>query len=155
MTADVLDALVVFLRADAGVIAAAEGKTIDGVADTPAVFYGELPASFVAQMPFACVTLTRSGRVPGPGDNSYLRVQRPRIDVRSYGASKFEANAVYEAAHEALKQLTPQVVALDAGDVRLHNTVVSGGPIDLVDPETKWPFVWSSYGVGAAEVAVA
>jgi hypothetical protein len=54
-----------------------------------------------------------------------------------------------------MKSMVPITVELDDGDVRLYNATVSGGPMNLTDPETDWPFVWASYGVLAHELALA
>lgn len=154
MTADLLDAVVEFLRADSGVAAVVAGKTIKTVANTPAVFYTQLPRSFNDEMPFKAIVVSRAS---GPPDHGYLRVGHERVAVRCFGETYYEAHKVYEAAHEALKQLTPRDVELGTGgdSVRLYNAERDGGPIDMPDPDSpEWVSVWASYVVSAHEVAI-
>lgn len=154
MSADLVDAIVEFLRADAGVAAAVAAKTIDGAANTPAVFYTRLPDSFNDDMPFACIVVSRGS---GPSDRGYLRVGHERVDVRSYDATPYQARQVYGAAHDALKHLTPRDVELGSGgdSVRLFNAAREGGPIDMTDPDSpEWVSVWASYVVSAHETAI-
>lgn len=137
---DVLDAVVVELLADADVAALVGTR----------VFYASLPTPEVSAMPRKCVVVGSSGRVPMGTDNSYVDLARPRFDVKCYGEDQYEAKKVQVAVDAYMKALRPHNVALDDGDVRLHNATVSGGPTNMVEQIGDWPFVWAAYGVAAA-----
>lgn len=134
---DPIDALVAFLRADpdvSGLIAAR-------------VFNTEVEA---ASMPRKCAVVGYSGG-PGAIGRAYQRYGDVRIDVRCYGETPKAARDVWRRVQPALKDLR-RAVHLQC---LLHWARQGGGPTSLRDPDTDWPFVWSSWQVLVAEVAAA
>lgn len=132
---DPIDALVTFLKADAGVSALVSTR----------VFGGELPRSEVDDMPRAAVVLKPAG---GPGGRAYMKFAQPRIDVDCYAATIPDAWAVHLAVRTALKHMRRNVT----GSVLLHSADVSSDGVTARDPDTDWPVAVSSYLLSVAEV---
>jgi hypothetical protein len=140
---DVLSALRQLVRNDGPVLAI--------VTDAQRVYAGSMPASESAAQPRAAVILARSG---GPGDRGRLRIGRYRVDVRSYGATEFEAARLSNAVHELFK--ASERVRVSSGGITptlLHGLTLEGGPADLKDADGDWPLCLRTYEVLAAEVA--
>ena len=114
------------------------------------VYGDELPGSQNQQMPRKCVVLSYSGGGSlGPGARSYVPWGVTRMDVRSYGATPYEASQVRNAVHMVLKFLRRTVAASTV----VHGVTVSGGPLTLRDPDTGWPHKLMVYDVNAIEFA--
>lgn len=136
-----LEALVVFLKADAAVAALVDTR----------VYGAELPPSEATAQPRKCVVVTASGGGgAGPGDRSYMRVARIRFDVKAYAETPYAAWEVHLATLDALKHMERSV----NNATLLHNATISGGPNQLRDPDLDWPLVFSVYELTVAEVAV-
>ncbi len=140
MIPDPVAAIVAFLQADTALTALVSTR----------VFGAELPRDEVSSMPRKCVLVRRSGIGASAGNRSRIAFSRPRMDVFSHGETPKQAALVDLAAYEALKQMEPNT----RGVCRLHDATLVGGPIDLREQDTKWPLVFRSYLVAAAEVAV-
>lgn len=143
MIADIHDAVATLLTTD----------------DVP-VYYPDLPRDMptdVSALPQFAV-LTPGGNAFSEGDNSYVKVQRVRCDFRCYGPTGYAAKRAYDSLADVLKAITPQTVEVGPTDrrvgVRLHNATLSAGPVQLIDPETKWPFVYATWGVHGSEVEI-
>ena len=144
MIPDVASALRAFLRADADVIA---------IATAARVYAGEMPAAEAALQPRAAVVLAMAG---GPGDRGHVRIGRTRVDIRSYGATGFEATRLSNAVHEALKELSRVRVSSGAPAITptlIHSVMSESGPTPLRDADGDWPMTLRTYEVLAAEVA--
>lgn len=109
----------------------------------------------VASMPRKNIVISLGGSVPSAGSNSYIRVQRMRLDIRTYGEDGYEARRVWLLVNDFMKAITPTTVTLVDGGVRVHNAVESAGPISMVDPDTDWPSVVATWAVHYSEVAIA
>jgi hypothetical protein len=142
MTADAKAAVIAFLLADTDVASLAGARV-----------YGDEEAfrAVVAEVVPRTVTIARSGRIAGEGDRGYAPIGRGRFDLKCFGETRYEASKLHEAVSLALKNMVPTTIALGDGSVRLYNATYSGGPMDLVDPDAQWPYVWSSWGVMADE----
>jgi hypothetical protein len=137
MIADPFDALADYLRHDAGVTALAGQR----------VWPRELPADEAANMPRAAIVLVPQGGLWG---HDTVSLQAPRCDVTCYAETPKAAYALYGAAFEALRALARKTHA----GALLNSAVQGGGPIQGRDPDTRWPFVWSSWIISASTILV-
>ena len=126
-------------------------------ADTPLtdlvstrIFGAELPRAEVDSMKRKCVVVKYSGSPGGPGSADYTRLFEFRVDVLSYGETPFEADKVRRAVYVVFKELSRKAQS----STLFHRAVHSGGPIQVRDNDTDWPFVFDSFDVLAAEEAV-
>lgn len=140
MVPDHIDALVQLLRADPEVAALCDGHVYGGTA---------IPRAAVRRMPANAVVIAYSGGVGalGVGAQSWGDV---RVDARSYGPSEQGAGVVFRAVYTALKGFERKVFA----DMLLHWARPVGGPLQLRDPDTDWPFILTSWQVLAGETPV-
>ena len=137
---DVPAAIRAHLLADAGVAAQVGTR----------VYSQELPRDMADDMPVKAVVARSSSGGFGPGRLS-LPVQSLRIDTTCYGASTVDAYAVHAAVHKALKYLSRRTI----GAVLLHWATVDIAALHGRDPDVpEWAFVFASWNVLAAEVAV-
>ena len=133
-----ITALVAFLKADTDV--ANEVSTL--------VFGAELPQDQNSAMPQKCIVVAGSG---GPDNGrSRIRLNKIRIDIKGYGSTLENSWDVFNAAHQALKQMT----RTQQGTVLLYDADVAGGPVPLRDNDLDWPMVFGSFNVSIAEIAV-
>lgn len=116
------------------------------------VFAGDLPKAEHASMPRECVTVRSSG---GAGAGSHwMRTGRQRLDVKSYGATPYEAawlDFTVGTVLQLWKQSTVTITDPDGNDfdLKVGSFTHVGGPNELVDPDTDWPFtlsVWEVWG---------
>ena len=139
MSADVINGLITFLKADSP-MAALVGTRVFGI---------ELPASEAGSMPRKAVVLK-----PTPGstltDGSYLEHTGQRIDAFSYGETPFESERVRRAVFDAFKALQRKVSAA----VLIHWCEPAGGFANLRDPDAGWPVNFQSFQAFYAETAV-
>jgi hypothetical protein len=140
--ADILDAVATWL---------------DGEMSIP-VEYPSLPRSADDAMPFKTLVVTPGGNAGSAGDRSYIPVARLRADLRCYGETEYQAMRVYREAAALLKGLKRQTVTCgptgEEVGVVLDNAILSAGPLALTDPDTKWPFVYATWGVHGSEIEV-
>jgi hypothetical protein len=136
---DALEALIVYLKADADVAAQVSAR----------VFGSELPRDEVSSMPRKAVVVRRSGG-GGFGDASYLAVGNPRFDVFNYGATPAEANEVQRATYAAMKSLARSV----SNSTLLHDATLAGGAADLRLSTTDWPVSVEAWRILVSEIAV-
>lgn len=130
--ADLIGAIVAFLKADAA-LAALVGTR---------VFGGELPEGETANMPRRAIVVRKSGGVSRTGD-SYLEHDTKRVDVFAYGATPYEASQVLETAALALRRLRRSVHA----GVLLHTAEQASGALPGREPTTEWPREFQSFQV--------
>jgi hypothetical protein len=136
--ADPIEALVAFLKADAGVSAIAGTR----------VFGAELPRSEVDNMPRAAVVVKPAGGgLLGIRDQEYGDI---RVDVDCWGATPRDGWMLYLAANAALKQLSHE----EWTSVMLRSATPSGRGITARDPDTDWPVTMSSWQVLTHETEV-
>ena len=140
MMEDFLAALVVHLKADAGVIAQVGTR----------VFALELPGEETENMPRKALVLVPAGGF-APGYTVTLSLDANRVDAFSYGATPYEAMEVRRAVRTAMKGIQRAKV----GSTLLHWALPAGGFADERDPQTRWPRVFESFSVLAAEPAAA
>lgn len=91
-------------------------------------------------MPVPCTVLTRSG---GFRDADQVPMSTVRVDVRSYGGSGYEAAAVDLVVYEYLNALDTYT----HNRCVLYSAVMTGGPTDLIDEPTEWPYVLRVFDV--------
>jgi hypothetical protein len=96
------------------------------------VYVDDLPAGQNEYMPRAAVVLRSAG---GEELLSYNLNMTARIDVLSFGATRYEAGEVDRAVTEALHYLRREVVE----STLLHSVVVTGGPNSFKAADTGWP----------------
>jgi hypothetical protein len=131
---DVLPALRTYLLADDAVAALCSTR----------VFASELPKAEASSMPRECVVLVGSGGVERFATDT---IQRPRVDVYSYGQTFSVARQVDRAVYSALKALMRKRI----GEVLIHSVGLSGGPLQLRDGDGDWPVQMRSMTVAADE----
>jgi hypothetical protein len=112
-------------------------------------FGGELPVQEAEEMPRTAIVIREAGGgVLGTGFQAY---GDQRVDVLAYGATPLEASDLYRVIQPALKQLARVVFA----ECLLHWARRAGGPVPMRDPNTDWPFMYSSWQLLVAETPVA
>lgn len=119
------------------------------------VFGAELPPlpDLGFTMPAKCMVVAYAGGTAiGPGARSKVPIGLYRMDVKAYGATPFDASAVYLAAMDRLVRTLERSV--ERGTTLLHNAVIAGGPIGLRDSDLDWPMVLSTYEIMISEVTV-
>ena len=139
MIADVTQAIVELLKANAE-ISALVGARVYGF---------ELPKAEAASMPRKSIVVEPSGGARE--QNGYAKIAWPRLDVRIYGETVYEAMTVYRAAQDALKQARRSVHA----GVLIHAANPAGGFVKSRAEDTDWPRIVASYQVMFAENEVA
>jgi len=99
-------------------------------------------------MPRKCIVAkyAGSGRL---GENDYLPIHEPRIDLLCYGETPYEADRVRRSTYKVMKELKRKV----QGDVVLFRATHSGGPVQLRDGDTGWPLIVESWLILAADAA--
>ena len=132
-TVDPLAALVAYLKADSAVAALASAR----------VYGAELAPAEATSMPRHAVVCYATGGQP----EHYVKLQAPRVDVMCYGPTPYEAKRLYLTVYDALKgaEREEQTSAL------IHTALMNGGPLQNREPDTHWPFVWSSWTVTVSE----
>ena len=98
-------------------------------------------------MPRTAVVLVPAG---GRAGNDTVSLQAPRVDATCYGETPKAAYDLYLAVCAALRALSRQTYA----GALLSTAVQGSGPVSGRDPDTHWPFTWSSWTVFAGTVPV-
>lgn len=96
------------------------------------VYVDDLPPGENQYMPRNAVVLRSAG---GEELASYNHNTTARLDVLSYGKTRYEAGKVDRAVTEALHYLRREVVE----STLLHSVVVTGGPQTFKAADTGWP----------------
>lgn len=131
----------------AGVVSYLVGVSAVYTATGGRVFGAELPRAQAPTMPQAAVVVTLAGGGGPASDAPELRVT---CDVTCYGATPYLALELYLTVRAGLRALARDTWA----STLLHSAVEVAGPMQLRDPEMRWPFVWSSWRVFASETPV-
>jgi hypothetical protein len=84
----------------------------------------------------------------------YVAWQRPRIEVRCYGATRPEAMAVYLAVVAFSRKTHREVVETSQGHALLYWFLSDSGPSLLRDPDVGMDFVLFYARLAVAETAV-
>lgn len=138
---DVTATLRAYLLATAGVTAQVSTRA----------YAQELPRDLAADMPLKAVVVRSSSGGAGYGRLS-LPLTSCRVDLTCYGATTVEAMDVFRAVDAALKYLSRRT----QGTVLIHWATRDIAPIHGRDGDLpEWCFVFASYNVLAADVAVA
>ena len=96
--------------------------------------YGmEVPQSQHNSMPQQAVIVKPAGN-PG-GAHGYMRYGKTRLDIWCLGATFYDAAQVYREVYPRLKHVNRETI----GSVVVHDYTPTGGPLQLQDPETRWP----------------
>jgi hypothetical protein len=132
---DVIEAVVAYLKSDAGV-AALVGTRVYG---------GELPRSQAATMPQGTVVVSPAGGgLLGLSGNDY---GDSRVDIDCYSTTPHQAYKLNLAVYDAMKAIRRR----KQGTALLHWSRPSS--TGATGRDTDWPITVSSYQVLAAEVA--
>lgn len=108
---------------------------------------GKVEDRIAQAMPRPCLVVQRAGGGSlGPGARSYLDWRVLRLNVFSYGTTPYDADLLDAKVYDFLTNMEQQV----EGDTILRDAVASGGPTDLVDPDTSWPYVLSVFDLSAS-----
>ena len=132
---DIVGALVVLLKADAG-IAALVGARVFGL---------ELPRAEVNAMPRTSVIVRPSGGVSAVG--GYVEAAAERVDAISWGATPYEASGVSLAVLVAMKRARRRVITVAGTGVLIHSAEEAGGRLSIRDAETNWPAMTQAFQV--------
>ncbi|RVK13440.1 tail completion protein gp17 [Sinorhizobium meliloti] len=130
--ADIIKAITEVLKTDGNVAPLAEGR----------VFGGELPEGEAQFMPRNVVVIQPSGGV-SLAAGSFLNHDTQRIDLFSYGATPFEAEALRRLCRRALVNVRRRVVS----NCLIHWIEPAGGFFAARDPDAAWPRAFQSYQV--------
>lgn len=136
---DVVDALVSLLKADAAITAIAGTN----------VFGTSLPDEITGTDAVAALVVSFAGGAQALG-GGYMQHGDVRCDTKAYGRHPGEAVSLNGAAKAVLKGLRRQVVE----GVLLHWARPVGGPLSLLDPDLRWPYVLHSWQVYSAEIPI-
>lgn len=118
------------------------------------VYGEELPRDFVAtaeqsgndSIPKAVVVSTTPGGY-GLGQRSTVGVVPFRIDLRCYGESPYQARRVHFQVSSVLKR----AIGVDFNATRYYRFIPEISGMFARDPDTNWPFIYSSWDVWASE----
>lgn len=145
MTApNVISAVRALLRAEAAVTALVPAAQI---------YAGTMPREEIPQQPRPAIIVRRAGGFPVRG---HMKIARPRIQIRAYGATEFQADFIGETVYEVLKAISRRRVTAAAPAITptlIHAIDEAGGPTNERDPDGDWPFQLRLYEVLVAEVA--
>ena len=97
-------------------------------------------------MPDYAITLRVSGTGPG-GDDFELGILTSRIDFEFYGSTPERAMTLWRTAHPYIvpNRGSGRKVAFKQANCRVDNVVKEGGPSEIVDEVTSYPFVLATY----------
>lgn len=140
-----------------GIIAALKlNSAIDDLVEGR-VYGEELPRSLVAggelvghdSISKSIVVSSATGGY-GLGQRSTVGVIPFRIDMRCYGETPYQARQLHYEVSSYLKR----VVGQNFGGTRYYRFIPEIAGMFARDPDTDWPFVYSSFDVWASEYAV-
>lgn len=127
---DVVVAVKEWLADGADLAEASEGR----------IFGHELPDSEAESMPRPCVVVHDAG---GYVDDLPEAMDRARIDVKAYGATRDQAKSMAVLVALRMRELTRAT----RNDVVISGAKRAGGYIPLTEPIGAWPGVLRSYFV--------
>src|SRR5690606_24340727 len=107
------------------------------------VFFPELPGG-QSDPPAPAIVLSDAGGLNAIG-GAYQDYGDARVDVRCYARTPNEARALHRRVHSALKHL--RRYSAPTAKCFVHWARTAGGALDLRDPDTRWPFVLSTWQV--------
>lgn len=121
------------------------------------VYGEELPRSLVASgeqngndsIP-KCIVVSSATGGYGLGQRSTVKALAFRIDVRCYGETPYEARRVHFEVTSVLKR----TIGKTYGNTRYYRFIPEIAGMFARDPDTDYPFVYSSFDVWASEYAV-
>lgn len=83
----------------------------------------------------------------GGNAHATLPLTYDRFQLRCYGADHQDARLGYRLLADALNRKGHTRVTVDTKIYVLQYAALSSGPYDLIDPETRWPYVLAYYQV--------
>lgn len=142
---DTISALIAYLSSYAEVASL--------VGTDPVRIYGDgLPLDAVKNIdgdilgtPRPSITLSKTAGFPA---FAHMDLDRQRVDIRCYGENPYEADNLHRTVHLAMKHIE----RLRIDGMLIHSTKPQIGGMVLLDPDTDWPNVFSSWEVLIAEV---
>lgn len=98
------------------------------------------------------IVVRRAGGTDEPDIDHFL----PRVDVRCYGATEYEAGRLARIVKPALcpTRHSGNRTGFTQGDCRVLDVAYEAGPISLPEPETGWWTVTGSYRFRISEIPV-
>jgi hypothetical protein len=81
----------------------------------------------------------------------YLQVQRPRLELRCYGASPAEAAAVYHAVVAVTRGVNREMVDTRHGTALIYWLLMDSGPTMMRDPDADVDMILSYARAAVAE----
>ncbi len=104
-------------------------------------------------MPDYAIVLRLSGNGPAP-DDVEVGILRNRIDIEFYASTPEKAVLLWRTAHPYLvpNRASGRKVAFKQSGCRVDNVVKEGGPSEVIDAQTGYPFVLASYLVNWLEL---
>lgn len=135
---DYVGALIAYLRAQTAVTDLVPAERITG----------RLPDA--EGMPRFHITFQKTG---GGGNDRYVPIMKPRVDMRCYGATPYEAMRLFRTVNP---YLVPQSrnVGFRATDCLVLDVNLELNVVGDVEPDTGWPRTWCSYRLTVMEVPV-
>ena len=105
-------------------------------------------------MPTHAITIRLVG--DGGGDDYESGRLRSRLDIECYGPTPEQALLVWRTMHPYLvpNRGSGRKVAFKQSGCRIDNIVKEGGPGELIDDTTNYPFVLATYIVNWLELPV-
>lgn len=110
------------------------------------VYVPKLPRSEMQTEPKKVIVIRPTGGAggggAGGGQRGNIKVNTQRFDILCYGETDFEASRVARTVAGFFKY-SERV----GSSAFLHWVNWAGGFVKGVDPDTEWPFIWTSYTV--------
>jgi hypothetical protein len=141
--AELHEAVIDVLRADADILEYVAPEP--GVDTEPRVFGIEFPKDNAVSMPRKCIVVRRSGLAQQ--DQSYIRFQRPLLDILCYGETPLEAELLRVRVARFLKAFRRRM----SKDFLIHSFDAVNGPLPQREPETDWPYTLETWRCMASE----
>ncbi len=117
----------------------------DDVTRAVRVFGFQVPKVEAIKMPRKCIVVRASGQ--GGQNQSFVRYQKPLIDVMCYGETSFEAELLRLEVNRFLKDFRRRT----SEGFLLHSFDLVNGPIHLPESQTEWPYVLETWRCLASE----
>lgn len=113
------------------------------------VIRSKIPDDQPSFTPF--ILVQKSG---GGGENLYVPYYWPRIDVRCYGKTDYEAMRLWRYVHPILVPQSRRGGGWIHDDCQIVNVIMEGAPIPLEEPDDNWPFVLAVYREQVMQVPI-
>lgn len=109
------------------------------------VYAGELPRFEDGRTPpdGAVCVMPAGGNSLGPGARSWVPWTVTRMDILCFAVDMEQSARLHRAVNDKLRFLAH----IRIGDIIIRDCILSGGPITIRDPDTRWPYTQGVYDI--------